>query len=713
MKNIIFKKPISLSKNAFGYILFFNTIFILNFFLYAFQVSAGDSYVSSRGGPDMFPLVAESQSVPLCVSSRDYPGVLKVAKHLQWDITQVTGIKPKIITDDIIGNTVVIIGTIGKNPVIDKLIVENKINAQEVAGRWDNYALQTVVNPMPDVDQALVIFGSNKRGTIYGMYDLSSQIGISPWYWWADVPAKQSNALYVKPGFYSPGEPKVKYRGIFINDELPALSNWAKETFGGFNHKFYEKVFELILRNKGNFLWPAMWPPIAFFDDDPENPRLADELGIIISTSHHEPMMRSHEEWYRYGEGEWNYETNNQKLQEFWRGGIERMGNKESLVTVGMRGDGDKAMSQNTAIDLLKKIIFDQRTIIADVTGKPAPETPQVWAIYKEVQDYYDKGMRVDDDILILLCDDNWGNIRYLPKKEDLKHKGGYGIYYHFDFVGGPISYKWLNVTQIEHVWEQMNLAYQWGARQLWVVNVGDLKPMELPISFFLDFAWNPNAITNENLPNYYTQWAAQQFGDEHALKIGEILALYTKYNARRTPESLDPFTYSITNYREADRIVEEYKKLAERAQQIYHILPERFKTAYYQLVLFPVLTCSNVNEMIVAAGKNQLYAIQGRISANTYAEKVKELFSQDAELTRYFHEDLQNGKWNHMMSQTHLGYTYWNNPPLNKMPAVSWVQPRKVPELGYVIENGPGPWFEGSGEGRYSTKMPIFDPIN
>jgi hypothetical protein len=677
------------------------------------QFSAGNAYISTKSGQGFFPLVAHSESAPLCVCSQDHPGVLKVVKHLQTDIKHVTGIRPQIVIDEPVGNTIVIIGTIGKNPVIDKLIQQKKINAEEVAGRWDSFALQIVENPLPNVDQAVAIFGSNKRGTIYGMYDLSSQVGVSPWYWWADVPIQKEHELYVKPGLYSPGEPKVKYRGIFLNDEAPALSNWAKEKFGGFNHKFYEKVFELILRNKGNFLWPAMWPPTAFFDDDPENPRLADEFGVIVSTSHHEPMMRSHEEWYRYGEGEWNYETNEEKLQELWRGGIERMGNRESVVTVGMRGDGDAAMSESTAINLLKTIIADQRKIIADVTGKPAEETPQVWAIYKEVQDYYDKGMRVDDDILLLFCDDNWGNIRILPKKDDLQHKGGYGIYYHFDFVGGPTSYKWLNVTQIERVWEQMDLAYQWGARQLWIVNVGDLKPMELPMSFFLDFAWNPDAITSDDLPNYYTQWAAQQFGHEHASEIGEILSLYTKYNARRTPEMLEPFTYSLANYREADRIVEEYQQLAERAQEIYDILPEHFKAAYYQLVLFPVLACSNINKMMVAAGKNQLYTTQGRMSANTYAEKVEELFSKDAEMTRYFHQDLQNGKWNHMMSQTHLGYTYWNNPPVNKMPSVSWVQPRATPELGYVIENGRGPRFEGDGGGRYDTKMPLFDPIN
>lgn len=716
MKNTILKKTNSAVKNGFSHLLVFNTIFILSFLLCTSQVSAENSYISTKNGQNLFPLVAEGKSAPLCVSSQDHPGVIRVAKHLQTDIKQVTGIEPEIITDETTENTVVIIGTIGKNPVIDKLIKEKKINADKVINRWDTYALQTVENPLPNVNQALVIFGSNKRGTIYGMYDLSSHIGVSPWYWWADAPIQKKAELYVKPGFYSPGEPKVKYRGIFINDEAPALKNWAKEKFGGFNHKFYEKVFELILRNKGNYLWPAMWIPTAFNDDDPENPRLADEYGVIMSTSHHEPMMRAHDEWYRFNGGQWNYKTNKEKLQEFWRGGIERMGNYESVVTVGMRGDGDSAMTEETAVNLLKTIIADQRKIIADVTGKPAEETPQVWAIYKEVQDYYDKGMRVDDDILILFCDDNWGNIRILPKKEDLDHKGGYGIYYHFDFVGAPTSYRWLNVTQVERVWEQMNLAYEWGVRDLWLVNVGDIKPMELPISFFLDFAWNPEAINAADLPDYYVSWAKQQFGDHNTKEIAEVLSLYTKYNARRTPETIKPDTYSLENYREADKVVRDYKNLLEKAKNIYKKLPKSHKSAFYQLVLFPVEACSNLNEMYVAAGKNKYYGERGGASANYYAEKVKELFDKDAELTSYFHEKLENGKWNHMMSQTHIGYTYWNHPPMNKMPAVSYVHTGKAAELGYLIEYGAKPrwgWLDVEGDWAFSKELPQFDPIN
>lgn len=659
-----------------------------------------------------FPIVAKNISATILYDASDEKLIEIASMLLADDIEKVTGRKPKTTTSrESLDTNLIVIGSIGQSEFIDGLIASKKIDVSPIKGQWERFLMKTVKNPFPGVSQALVIAGSDKRGAAFGVFSLSKEMGVSPWHFWADVPAKQKEAIYVEKGKYVSNAPSVKYRGIFLNDEAPALRGWAEETFGGFNHEFYEKVFELLLRNKANYLWPAMWQPSAFADDDPENARLADEYGIVMSTSHHEPMMRAHDEWDRFKGGAWNYETNKEKLQEFWRGGIERMGDHESVVTLGMRGDGDEAMSEETAVDLLKTIIEDQRDIIADVTGKPAEETPQVWAIYKEVQDYYDKGLRVDDDILVLFCDDNWGNVRILPKKEDLDHSGGYGMYYHFDFVGGPVSYRWLNVTQLERVWEQMNLSYEWGVKDLWIVNVGDLKPMELPISFFLDFAWNTDAIRAKDLPNYYLDWAEQQFGEEHAEEIGEILSLYTKYNARRTPEMLKPDTYSLSNYREAETIVGDYKNLVERSQTIYGKLPQQYKSAFYQLVLSPVELCSNLNEMYVAAGKNALYGQQGRASTNQYAEKTKELFFKDEALTKEFHEELADGKWNHIMAQTHIGYTSWNNPQYNKMPTVSYLQNNPNAELGYVLEHAPRMRWNTSG--LFGQTFSTFDPIN
>ncbi|MEI9806932.1 MAG: glycosyl hydrolase 115 family protein [Bacteroidota bacterium] len=239
----------------------------------------------------------------------------------------------------------------------------------------------------------------------------------------------------------------------------------------------------------------------AFYDDDSLNIKSADAYGIVIGTSHHEPLMRAHDEWRRYGKGKWNYDSNEVRLKEFWRGGMQRATN-EKIVSVGMRGDGDEPMSRQTATALLERIVKDQRTIIEEVTKKPASATPQLWALYKEVQDYYDKGMRVPDDVTLLLCDDNWGNIRKLPALNEKQRKGGYGIYYHFDYVGGPRNYKWVNTNPITRVWEQMHLAWEYKAREIWIVNAGDIKPMEFPISFFLDYAWNPTKINADDLQN-------------------------------------------------------------------------------------------------------------------------------------------------------------------------------------------------------------------
>ena len=679
---------------------------------------ATQSIAQSRAAasPPAFELVTADQVATIHYDAADAKLVARAAGLLAADIERVTGrASAPVTTLEGVTGPVVLIGTLGQSALIDRLAAEHAELAQ-IRGDWERFVIKPVADPLPGIDEALIIAGSDRRGTAYGVFTLSAEIGVSPWYWWADAPVRKSEELIIEARQFVSRSPAVKYRGIFINDEAPALRGWAEEKFGGFNHEFYEKVFELILRNKGNYLWPAMWLPSAFAADDPENLRLADEYGIVISTTHHEPMMRAHAEWAPYGGGAWNYKTNAAQLREFWRGGIERRGDYESVVTLGMRGDGDEAMSEETAVELLQEIIADQRQIISEVTGKPATATPQVWALYKEVQDYYDKGMRVDEDILLLFCDDNWGNVRILPKKEDRDYPGGYGMYYHFDFVGGPVSYRWLNVTQIERVWEQMNLAYAWGVRDLWIVNVGDIKPMELPISFFLDFAWDVEGLRARDLPAYYVEWAAQQFGPEHAAEIGDILALYTKYNARRTPEMLRPDTYRLYHYREADQIVAEYRALGDRAREIYAQLPASHRAAFYQLVLSPVEFCSNLNEMYVAAAKNQLHAEQGRASANYYADKVKAHFDRDAELTRYFHTELAGGKWNHIMAQTHIGYTSWNNPPANKMPPVSYVHTPASAGLGYVLEYGQQPPSQGAaivGGSEHGQAFAPFDPVN
>ncbi|RIV25144.1 glycosyl hydrolase [Fibrisoma montanum] len=679
--------------------LLFLTLFTFGLIANAFGIDP-DTYVSSRNGQGRFALSEGGKSAPLVVSTAEYAGVIRAVRNLQTDIRQVTNAEPTLATNQqTAAKQVVLIGTIGKSPLINQLIKARKLDVSAVAGKWETFIIQTIEKPLPGVDRALVIAGSDKRGTIYGIYDLSAQIGVSPWNWWADVPAAQQANLYVLPGRHTQGTPAVKYRGIFINDEAPALSGWTKEKFGGFNHTFYEHVFELILRLKGNYLWPAMWGNV-FYDDDPLNPKLADEYGVVIGTSHHEPLMRAHDEWRRYGKdkGPWNYQKNDSTLRAFWKSSIQRMGTNESIVSIGMRGDGDEPMSRESNIALLERIVADQRKILTEVTGKDASATPQLWALYKEVQDYYDKGMRVPDDVTLLLCDDNWGNIRKLPALGAPKRKGGYGIYYHFDYVGGPRNYKWLNTNPIARTWEQMNLAYRHGVDQIWIVNVGDIKPMEFPIEFFLDFAWNPDKWPADKLNDYTRLWAEKQFGSRHAARIANILTRYTQYNARRKPELLSPDTYSLTHYREAETVVADYNQLLAEAESIAKELPATYQDAFFQLVLHPVKACANLNELYVTTAKNRLYAKQGRASTNVLAERVKQLFEKDAQITRYYNDTLAGGKWSHMMDQTHIGYTYWQQPEKNAMPKVETITVPAAAEMGVAVE-GTESWFPGSGD--------------
>ncbi|APZ46653.1 hypothetical protein BW723_10280 [Polaribacter reichenbachii] len=614
---------------------------------------------------------SNTDSSPIYVSESDFIGVKKIAKIFQEDIERVTGKKPKLITNKVPNHKkVIIVGTIGHSNLIDQLIKEKKINVSPIKGKWETFLIETIQNPFEGVEEALVIVGSDKRGTIYGMFDVSYEIGVSPLYFWADIPVKKKENIYITRGSYSKGTPKVKYRGIFINDEAPGLTGWAYPKFGGFNSKFYSHVFELILRMKGNYLWPAMWSPRAFYTDDPNNGKLANELGIVMGTSHHEPLARAHAEWKApYAKGDWNFKTNPKELTKFWTTGMERAKDWESLITIGMRGDGDEAMSEETSTELLEKVVNEQRKIIANVTGKPAEETPQMWALYKEVQDYYDKGMQVPDDVTLLLCDDNWGNLRKLPALDAKPREGGYGIYYHFDYVGGPRNYKWINTTQIERVWEQMNLAYEHNVDKIWIVNVGDIKPTEFPLEFFMDFAWNPNNWTADNLQHYYVEWATKQFGKEYAFEIADLLKKYTKYNAHRKPELLNIPKYSLTNFNEADKLLANFKGLEKQTLALKAKLPKEYLDAYYHLVEHPVVGAATLNELYIAAEKNKFYAKQNNIKANEYAKKVKELFIKDSLITEFYHKELANGKWNGIMAQTHIGYTYWNSPKQNNIP--------------------------------------------
>lgn len=608
--------------------------------------------------------------VKITYDKKDDEAITKYALiNLKNDLMNVLGEEAILATES--KNSKIIVAT------IDTSLAKSQKNYEllrEALNKKEQYIITVF-------EGQLQLIGNDRRGTIYAIYEFLSQIGVSPWHYWMDVPIKKQAELYLNEPFFLIDAPKVEMRGFFINDEWPAAGNWATKHFGhlmnekgekmnSFNHLYYEKLFDLLLRLKGNFIWPAMWDS-AFYADDPENSKLAQKMGVIIGTSHHEPMGRNHQEWIRnhgqYGNGDWDYESNQEGLEKYFRQGIERSYQTEDIFTLGMRGNGDEAMREGENISLLEQIINKQRKIISEVTGRSAKETPQIWALYKEVQDYYDKGMRVPDDVILLLCDDNWGNLRKLPSLENRDRKGGFGIYYHYDYVGGPRNSKWINVSQIQRTWEQITLAYNYGVRKLWVVNVGDLKGQEYPLSYFMDLAWNPEQSLEE-MEGYTKNWVEKQLGGNYINDASKLLAAYSKLNMTISPELLDKDTFSLEIDYEFERILANYRDLSNQAGQLFVLMPEEYRQVYEQLIYFPLVATANLYEMYYAQAIN--WKSNDTKIVNQAADKVEWCFKRDAELTSHYNS-LNNGKWEHMMSQTHIGYHDWQEPEYQIMPEI------------------------------------------
>ena len=628
-------------------------------------------------------------------SEQEYEGVKMAIENLREDMQRVLGQKPQTSSISPLTSNI-LIGTLGKNKDIDRL------KLPDLKGKREKFIITTVGNQV-------IIAGSDKRGTIYGIYELSRQLGVSPWYWWADAPVAHHDNAYVKPGTYTAGEPAVEFRGLFLNDEAPCLTTWVKNTFGTNygGREFYAKVFELILRLKGNFLWPAMWG-WAFYADDPENGKLADTMGVIMGTSHHEPMARNHQEYARNRQawGAWNYQTNQTKLDQFFREGIERMKGTEDIVTIGMRGDGDEAMSDKADTQLMERIINNQRKIIKEVTGKPAEKTTQVWALYKEVQDYYDAGLKVPDDVMILISDDNWGDIRRVPVGDkERSRKGGWGIYYHVDYVGAPRNSKWLNVTQTQQMFEQLSLAYDFGIQRMWILNVGDLKPMEYPIQLFMDMAWNPKEYTLQTVTDHTRRFfssvltplclprggvtEASPWGGLVGVEAASIYNRNCQYMARVTPEMLDAQTYNLETG-EWRQVADDYQRLELRALRLYQDIPAEARDFYRQLILFPVQAMANLYDMYYAQAMNQHLAKVGSPDANQWADRVAQCFRRDSLLCASYNHDIAGGKWNGMMIQKHIGYTNWNdNFRADKLPATARIETSDISHQPSAINGG------------------------
>ena len=571
----------------------------------------------------------------------DWKGVKMAVENLRHDLKAVTGS----------ANAPVVVGTIGKS----KLAKKYKQQSKELLGKWEQYLIFTDKGK-------LVILGSDKRGTIYGIYELSRQIGVSPWYWMADAPIQKHEQIFAKSGIYTDGEPKVKYRGIFINDEWPSFGTWCNNQFGGINSKAYARIFELMLRLKANYFWPAMWDS-RFNEDDPLSPQLADDMGIVMGTSHHEPMMRAHKEYvYRKDSiGAWDYATNKANLDRFFEEGLERNKAYDNLITIGMRGDGDVAMGNGNDEDnmkTLKDVVDGQREIIERVYKKPASEVPQLWAIFTEVQRYYDAGFTVPDDVTLLFCDNNWGYIRRTGPEKERTRKGGMGMYYHIDMNGGPWNDRWVNTTTAAKIREQLNLAYQTGIDRIWIINVGDLKPKEMPIDFIMHYAWNPDDYPADKMDQYMVDWARSIFGGEYAREIADIVTEYSNMNLERKPEVQRVGIYSVETG-EAQRMFNRWDELEKRTLSLSKKMPAEMQDAFYQLVEYPAVASAGVAKIYLAATLGDSITMQT-------------LFERDKQMTDKYNKVIAGGKWDGMMLDKHIGYRMWSMPNENTLPQVA-----------------------------------------
>ncbi|NUP37222.1 MAG: glycosyl hydrolase [Streptomyces sp.] len=744
------------------------------------QLTDPGAYITTDHRAGAFPLVAAGSATPLVVSADDHQGVLRAVGDLAADLARVSGVRPNVSVLPSGGTPrqrqIVLIGTIGRSPLIDALVESGKLDVSATAGRWETSLEQVVEHPLPGVDRAFVIAGSDQRGTIYGVYDVSRGIGVSPWLYWDDVAPQHQDALYALPGAHTQGTPAVRYRGIFINDENPALGTWAPATFGpglapgypgGFNSAFYAKVFEVLLRLKANYLWPAVWGR-AFAEDDPDNHATATAYGIVMGTSHEAPMMRGIEEWNRHavaavrdasgaitkaghdpygGTGEWSYRHNAEALRAYWTDGVRRMKDQgfEGVVTLGMRGNGDTGLADGDGIDLMQEIISAQRTILSDVTGS-ATGVPQVWTMYKEVQRYWDKGLRAPDDVTVVFTDDNWGNLRKVPDPALPPRSGGYGLYYHFDYVGGGRDYKWVDTTSLPNMWDQLYQAYTYGIRNLWVTNVGDLKGNELPTQFFLDYAWNSARWPAEGIPEWERRYATENFGPKHAAAIAQVLHTYAHLQSRRKPELLnrritlnpakdvahdssavvydDQATpFSLSAYRELETATAQWAALAATAESIGRGLPAAAYDAYFELVLYEVKATANLYALREAEFTNIHYAGQGRASANALAATAEARFADDLALADRFNTATAGGKWNGFQTQPHIDYgdvarygpnAPWQQPELNNQaiadvifPAVQRVELPAGASMGVAIDGSDDWWPQATGP----AVLPPFSP--
>jgi len=626
------------------------------------------------------------------------------------------------VTSEVLQNTNVIAGTIGKSLVITEMGEKGLVDLSSIKEQWESYLIKNI---KWKGKQVLVIAGSDSRATAYGLLKLSRMIGVSPWVWWADVVPEKKELFEISEELSFRDAPKVKFRGIFLNDEDWGLQPWAANTFepetGDIGPKTYEKIFQLLLRLRANAIWPAMHPSTKAFYSIAGNKEMAAKYQIFVGTSHAEPMLRNNVgEWDHEKYGDYNYATNSDVVKQYWQERIDELDEEDRyIVTLGMRGIHDSGMQGNFTseekVDMLETIISDQREMLQKTLKKEVAAIPQAFVPYKEVLEIYSEGAKVPEDVTLVWPDDNHGYIRQLSNADERERPGGAGVYYHISYWGRPHDYLWLESVPVSLIWEEMNKAYQTNAKDIWIVNVGDIKPNEIGMDFFLEMAWDPDQFSPQHLNSYYTRFAAEQFGEAYAGEIGEVLTNYFQLGFSRKPEHMgwtgvypntaiqDPEFSLFDNGDEVQQRIDAYNKLEEQVETLQKKLPEHLQDAFYQLVGYKVLGAANMNKKMLYAYKSRVYAKQGRTSANLYAEKSKKAYEYIKEITDRYNQQ-NGGKWSHMMAYNP------RNLPVFGMPEVGYLKPTQgagISPEGFAQPVGPGqeaflPTFTSSTDRAY-----------
>ncbi|SFL33626.1 Glycosyl hydrolase family 115 [Halogranum rubrum] len=685
--------------------------------------------ISNTPVSDGVQLVSDGVTADVYVDESDADVVNIAAEDFRADVERVTDYRPELVTTlDDLSSIAVIVGTVRSAEGIHRCLDDcDGVDVEALADERESFVIQTVEDPLPNVRSAVLILGSDRRGTAFGVYELSKQVGVSPWYWWADVAPDSQETVVVEPGTYRYGPPSVAYRGVFLNDEDWGLRPWASETFApeeaaerpGLGPTTYAKIFELLLRLKANTVWPAMHPGTKAFYRYPENADIADQYAIVVGTSHCEPMHRNNVDEWEESFGEWNYATNRGRVLEYWRTRVESVSAYENVFTLGMRGIHDSGMpggdTEPETRELLQAVLDDQRQLLATTHDRPVEAIPQVFCPYKEVLDLYRSGLDVPDDVCLMWPDDSHGYLRELPTETERARAGGSGVYYHLSYWGRPHDYLWLSSVPLGVVSTEMQKAYDAGARECWVVNVGDIKPTEKELEFFLDLAWDVDLGGHESPTAWLSDWAAREFGDAHAGEVADILSEYYRLSLARKPEHMgwsrvypdtqpgDP-EFSFTHAGdEAHRRLRAFADLAERAEAVYDALPAARQPSFYQLVLYQLRCSAAMSEKYLHAARSRFYADHGRVSANRYADAALDAHDRIRAETDHYNETLLDGKWDGMMCASPRDL------PVFDPPEVDRVTPNEGSALGVAVEGRRHPLDGGAEPDGVHGKLPTF----